>query len=263
MFRDATHPFHLVEVSPWPLLTANALFSLLATAVISLHDIDLRGLRWLTPIVTLSGIILWFRDITIEGTYLRDHTLYVQKALSMGVVLFIVTEVFFFLSIFWAYFHSSLSPAVELRSQWPPAGITPLNPIGVPLLNTILLLTSRATLTFAHHALICNQRKRALLRTLVTISVALVFTALQGLEYQDCGFTMRDRVYRSVFYFSTGFHRAHVVIRTIFIRVILYRIMQHHTTREHHIGLERAILYWHFVDLVWLFLYISVYWWRS
>jgi cytochrome c oxidase subunit 3 len=181
----------------------------------------------------------------------------------MGVSLFIVTEIFFFLSIFWAYFHSSLAPTVELGSQWPPAGITALNPMTVPLLNTILLLSSGATVTYAHHALIEGNRRAAIVGTGLTIVLAILFTGLQGFEYIDANFTIADGVYGSCFFFSTGFHGFHVIIGTIFIAVGFYRILAYHYTAEHHIGLEAAILYWHFVDVVWLFLYASVYWWGS
>nr|XP_031857110.1 cytochrome c oxidase subunit 3 [Kwoniella shandongensis]KAA5524181.1 cytochrome c oxidase subunit 3 [Kwoniella shandongensis] len=211
----------------------------------------------------IFAFALWFRDITIEGTFLGDHTLIVQKGLTMGVTLFIVTEAFFFLSIFWAYFHSSLAPTVELGSQWPPAGITALDPFAIPLLNTILLLSSGATVTYAHHALIYGNRQAALLGTTLTILLATVFTILQGFEYENAGFTIADGVYGACFYFSTGFHGIHVIIGTIFIAVAGFRIYTYQLTSDHHVGFESAILYWHFVDVVWLFLYASVYIWGS
>jgi cytochrome c oxidase subunit 3 len=257
-------PFHLVEPSPWPLLTANAVLFMMIGGVLYINGI-MHGLTLLTLgfITTVFAWVLWFRDITTEGTYLGDHTLVVQKGLTIGVSLFIVTEVFFFLSIFWAYFHSSLAPTVELGSQWPPAGVTALNPMTVPLLNTILLLSSGATVTYAHHALIEGNRKATILGVAMTILLATLFTRLQGFEYMDADFTIRDGVYGSCFFFSTGFHGFHVIIGTIFIRVGFYRIIRYHYTSEHHIGLESAILYWHFVDVVWLFLYAAVYWWGS
>jgi cytochrome c oxidase subunit 3 len=169
----------------------------------------------------------------------------VQKGLTMGVSLFIVTEIFFFMSIFWAYFHSSLAPTVELGSQWPPVGVTALNPMTVPLLNTVLLLSSGATVTYAHHALIEGNRRAAIVGAGLTILLAVMFTALQGLEYMEADFTIADGVYGSCFFFSTGFHGFHVIVGTAFIAVAFFRIINYHFTAEHHMGLESSILYWH------------------
>jgi cytochrome c oxidase subunit 3 len=214
-------------------------------------------------VCTVSSIGLWFRDVTIEGTYLGDHTFAVKKGLTMGVALFILSEAAFFGSIFWCYFHSSLVPSIELGASWPPAGIEPLNPFAIPLLNTVLLLSSGATVTYAHHALIEGYRKGTILGIAMTLIFAIVFTALQGVEYGQAGFTIADGIYGSVFYFSTGFHGLHVIIGTAMIAVALFRVINYHLTDHHHLGFESSILYWHFVDVVWLFLYISVYWWGS
>lgn len=257
-------PFHLVELSPWPLLTANAVYSLMVGGVLYMHGIAYGStLLLLGFLSTVFVFILWFRDVTMEGTNLGDHTLEVQKGLSMGFSLFILSEVFFFLTIFWRYFHSSLAPTIELGSQWPPAGITRLNPITVPLLNTILLLSSGRTITFAHHALIKRDRRNAIIGTALTILLAVVFTSLQGLEYAEADFTIRDGIYGSCFFFSTGFHGFHVIIGTLFITVGLYRIIAYHYTADHHLGYESSILYWHLVDIIWLLLYAAVYWWGS
>lgn len=259
-----SHPFHMVEPSPWPLLTSFAVLSMMTGAVLYFNGIQ-HGEIILTLglLSTVFAFVLWFRDVITEGTYLGDHTMIVQKGLTMGVSLFIVTEAFFFVSIFWAYFHSSLAPTVELGSHWPPAGIEALNPFAIPLLNTILLLSSGATVTYAHHALIQGDRRATIIGVAMTLLFAIVFTALQGVEYHDAGFTISDGVYGTCFYFATGFHGVHVIVGTIFIAVAFVRIINHHLTRHHHLGFESAILYWHFVDVVWLFLYIAVYWWGS
>ena len=259
-----SHPYHMVEPSPWPLLTSFAVLTMTVSAALWFNGIQHADiLLTLGFLSTLSAFILWFRDIVTEGTYLGDHTFAVQKGITMGVALFILSEAFFFLSIFWAYFHSALAPTVELGGHWPPAGIEALNPFAIPLLNTILLLSSGATVTYAHHALIEGNRKAAILGTAMTLVFAVVFTALQGYEYSEAGFTIADGVYGSVFYFSTGFHGIHVIIGTAFIAVAFFRIINYHLTDHHHLGFESSILYWHFVDVVWLFLYISVYWWGS
>lgn len=157
-------------------------------------------------VATVSAMILWFRDVVAEGTLLGNHTFAVQKGLNMGVALFIVSEVFFFISVFWAYFHSALAPTVDLGTHWPPAGIDPLNPFEVPLLNTILLLSSGATVTWAHHSLIEGNRQGTLVGIIMTVVLAMLFTALQGVEYYEAPFTIADGAYGSTFYFATGWY---------------------------------------------------------
>ncbi|KAI5474108.1 cytochrome c oxidase subunit 3 (mitochondrion) [Pseudohyphozyma bogoriensis] len=258
------HPFHLVTPSPWPLLTSFALLILTIAAAMYFNGFANGGtLLALGFVSTVSAMILWFRDVVAEGTLLGNHTFAVQKGLNMGVALFIVSEIFFFISIFWAYFHSALAPTVELGTHWPPAGIDPLNPFEIPLLNTILLLSSGASVTYAHHSLIEGNRRGTLLGIIVTVVLALIFTALQGFEYYEAPFTLSDGAYGSTFFFATGFHGIHVMIGTAFIAVAFFRILSYHLTDHHHLGFEASILYWHFVDVVWLFLYVSIYWWGA
>jgi len=258
------HPFHLVSPSPWPLFTSISLLNLTTALVSNMHGFNNAGIFLATGLLgVILSMSLWFRDIISEGTYLGNHTLAVQRGLNMGVVLFIVSEALFFLGIFWAYFHSSLSPTVELGAHWPPMGIDAINPFELPALNTVLLLSSGVTVTYAHHSLIQGNRSGALYGTVLTIALALVFTALQGVEYTVSSFTISDGTFGSCFYFGTGFHGIHVMIGTAFIAVALWRILAYHVTDNHHLGFEASILYWHFVDVVWLFLYISVYYWGS
>lgn len=255
-------PFHLVEPSPWPILVSFSLLSLMLGAVMYFHGFSYGG--WLLNLgltLTSFSMLLWFRDVITEATYLGHHTVEVQKGLSIGIVLFIISEVFAFLSVFWAFFHSSLSPTVEIGGSWPPLGITPLDPFAIPLLNTILLLSSGAFVTYGHHALIQGDRRGAIMGTLLTIIFAVVFTALQYYEYSEAAFTMTDSVYGTVFYASTGLHGLHVIVGTIFILVGFIRLVNYHLTDTHHQGHEAGILYWHFVDVVWLFLFIAVYYW--
>jgi len=211
----------------------------------------------------IFSMSFWFRDVISESTYLGNHTLSVQRGLNMGVALFIVSEALFFLAIFWAFFHSALAPTVELGAQWPPIGIEAINPFELPLLNTILLLSSGVTVTYAHHSLIEGNRKSALYGLITTIILAVVFTGFQGVEYTVSSFTLTDGVFGSCFYFGTGFHGLHVMIGTAFLSVGLWRVLAYHLTDNHHLGLEAGILYWHFVDVVWLFLFISIYYWGS
>jgi cytochrome c oxidase subunit 3 len=177
------------------------------------------------------------------------------------MILFIVSEVMFFFAFFWAFFHSSLAPSIEIGSMWPPKGISVLNPWDIPFLNTIILLSSGASVTWAHHAILAGQRMQGVYSLVVTILLASVFTSLQVMEYMEAPFTISDGIYGSTFYMATGFHGFHVFVGTLFLGVCLVRLYKHHFTQNHHFGFEAAAWYWHFVDVVWLFLFVSIYWW--
>jgi len=193
------HPFHLVTPSPWPLLTSFSLLILTMAAAMYFNGVSNGGFLVIIGfITTVSSMALWFRDVVAEGTLLGNHTFAVQKGLNLGVALFIISEVFFFISIFWAYFHSALAPTVELGNAWPPAGIDPLNPFEIPLLNTVLLLSSGASVTYAHHSLIEGNRRGTILGIIITVVLAVIFTALQGLEYHEAPFTIADGAYVNI-----------------------------------------------------------------
>jgi len=256
------HPFHLVSPSPWPIYTSISLFTLTTVGVLNMHAFfSVSYLLFIALLNLILSMSLWFRDIISEGTYLGNHTNAVQKGLNLGVGLFIVSEALFFLAIFWAFFHSSLSPNIEIGTQWPPMGINGINPFELPLLNTIILLSSGVTITYAHHSLIQGNRAGALYGSIFTVLLAIVFTVFQGIEYTVSSFTISDGIYASCFYFSTGFHGIHVLIGTAFLGVGFWRLLSYHLTDHHHLGYESGILYWHFVDVVWLFLFISIYYW--
>ena len=199
------HPFHLVSPSPWPIYTSISLFTLTTTGVLFMHNFSNTTffvfLALINLILTMS---LWFRDIIAEGTYLGHHTYAVQRGLNLGVGLFIVSEALFFLAIFWTFFHSALSPALELGAMWPPMGIQAIDPFELPLINTVILLASGFTVTYAHHFLINGKRGKALYGLLYTIILATIFTALQGVEYSVSSFTISDGAFGSCFYFGTG-----------------------------------------------------------
>lgn len=205
----------------------------------------------------------WWRDIIRESTFQGHHTSIVQKGLRYGIILFIISEVFFFSGFFWAFYHSSLAPTPELGGCWPPTGIHPLNPLEVPLLNTSVLLASGVSITWAHHSLIEGNRKNMLQGLFITISLGVYFTLLQASEYYEASFTISDGVYGSTFFVATGFHGLHVIIGSTFLIVCFLRQLKFHFTSSHHFGFEAAAWYWHFVDVVWLFLYVSIYWWGS
>jgi heme/copper-type cytochrome/quinol oxidase subunit 3 len=256
------HPFHLVDPSPWPLVASTAALLVTSGSVGMFHGYSGSGsISRFGFSRLIFSMIVWWRDIIREGTFEGQHTSMVQLGLRFGMLRFIVSEVMFFFAFFWAFFWSALSPTPEIGSVWPPQGIEVLSAWEVPLLNTIILLSSGASVTWAHHAIVAGERDSAIQGLIVTVVLAMVFTALQGFEYVNAGFTISDSVFGSTFYMATGFHGFHVFIGTCFLAVCLARLVYNHFTQQHHFGFEAAAWYWHFVDVVWLFLFISVYWW--
>jgi cytochrome c oxidase subunit 3 len=263
-YLKTAHTFHLVDPSPWPLIASLGAFMLTSGLVLYMHKF-VGGWQLL---ITGFSIILymmytWWRDIIREATFEDQHSVAVQKGLRLGMVLFIVSEIMFFFAFFWAFFHSSIAPVHNIGGVWPPKAISTINTFTIPLTNTFLLLTSGATVTWAHHALLARAKKHTLVALIFTLVLAILFTCLQGLEYVNAPFNISDGVYGSCFYMSTGFHGFHVFVGTIALFVSFIRIILNHFTNKHHFGFESAIWYWHFVDVVWLFLFINVYWWSS
>lgn len=259
---NQNHPYHLVNQRPWPLLGSTAALFITLGIVEWFHFPSIKLI--IVGTITLALIMIqWWRDIIRERTFQGNHSIKVSTGMRWGIILFITSEVFFFLSFFWAFFHSRLAPNIELGLSWPPNGITAFNPIQIPLLNTIILLSSGASITWAHHALIKNNYTQTIIRLIITITLGIYFTILQGYEYVEASFTIADSIYGSTFFMATGFHGLHVIIGTIFIIVSLIRYSRPHFSNIHHFGFEAAAWYWHFVDVVWLFLYISIYWWGN
>lgn len=256
------HPFHLVDPSPWPLAGATAGFRMTTGAVMSFHNYSGSGLMTTLGFGRLFfTMAVWWRDIVREGTFEGQHTSLVQRGLRFGMILFIVSEVMFFFAFFWAFFWAARSPTPEIGSVWPPKGIEVLSAWEVPFLNTLILLSSGASVTWAHHAIVAGNRDQSVQALLITVGLAIAFTALQVFEYLNAGFTISDSVYGSTFYMATGFHGFHVFIGTCFLAVCLGRVVANHFTQTHHFGFEAAAWYWHFVDVVWLFLFVTIYWW--
>ena len=256
------HPYHLVEPSPYPYMGSFAALGLTTGAVMYFHSYNFGGEL---IFISLAALVLvayhWWRDVVREATFQGHHTLVVQRGLKYGMLLFIVSEAMLFFSFFWAYFHSALAPEIQVGGVWPPVGIQSINAFDVPLLNTAILLSSGATVTWAHHAMIAGNRKEAIRGLTLTVILGVIFTGLQAMEYYEAPFTIADSVYGSIFFVATGFHGLHVIIGTLFLLVMLIRLIRHHFTKFHHTGFEAAAWYWHFVDVVWLFLYVFVYWW--
>nr|YP_009255794.1 cytochrome c oxidase subunit III [Antheraea assamensis]ANE10883.1 cytochrome c oxidase subunit III [Antheraea assamensis] len=257
-----SHPYHLVDYSPWPLTGAIGVMTLVTGMVKWFHNFNMN-LLIIGYIITLLTMYQWWRDVSREGTYQGKHTILVTKGLRWGMILFIVSEIFFFLSFFWAFFHSSLSPNIEIGAMWPPLSITPFNPFHIPLLNTIILISSGVTVTWAHHALMENNLTQVNQSLFITIILGIYFTILQAYEYLEAPFSIADSIYGSTFFMATGFHGLHVIIGTLFLFICFIRHFYNHFSSAHHFGFEAAAWYWHFVDVVWLFLYISIYWWGN
>nr|YP_009441700.1 cytochrome c oxidase subunit III [Hydrochus carinatus]AOY39232.1 cytochrome c oxidase subunit 3 [Hydrochus carinatus] len=262
MSTNKNHPFHLVDVSPWPITGALSAMITMIGLIKWFHFYN-NNLFMLGTLITLLIMFQWWRDISREGTFQGLHTYNVTMGLRWGMILFITSEIFFFISFFWSFFHSSLSPTIDIGMMWPPKGIYPFNPIQIPLLNTLILLTSGLTVTWAHHSLMENNYTQSFQSLMITVILGLYFTMLQAYEYMEAPFCISDSIYGSCFYMATGFHGLHVIIGTTFLLICLIRHFKNHFSSIHHFGFEAAAWYWHFVDVVWLFLYISIYWWGS
>jgi len=256
------HPFHLVDPSPWPFIGGISALSLTTGFVMYLQCYKFGSYFFTFGILSLIfTVVFWWRDIIREGTFQGYHTKKVQLGLRSGMILFIISEIMFFFGFFWAFFAASLSPNIDIGGIWPPPGIAVFNPWEIPLLNTVILLLSGATCTWCHYGIVAGIRKGSIIGLYLTICLGIVFTGFQLLEYFEANFSISDSIYGSVFFMATGFHGAHICIGSIFLIVCLFRLIKHHFTKEHHFGFEAAAWYWHFVDVVWLFLFVAIYWW--
>lgn len=257
---EPNHPYHLVDPSVWPLVGALAGGVLATGTVLYMHDVT----PWLLPVgllLVLLTMFFWWRDVIREAVHEGHHTPIVQLGLRYGMVLFIASEVMFFVAFFWAFFNASLFPQEATGFQWPPEGVETFDAFGLPFLNTMVLLLSGCTVTWAHHALIEGDRKGVLQGLSLTVALGLFFSSLQAYEYSHAAFSFDEGIYPSTFFMATGFHGFHVIVGTIFLAVCLWRAWRGHFKPDHHFGFEAAAWYWHFVDVVWLFLFVCVYWW--
>ena len=264
---NQTHPYHLVNPSPWPALGSLALFMGTFGAAMFLHQKP--GGAILLAIgfaLVLYTMYVWWRDVIHEARVDHAHTPAVSRGLRAGMALFITSEVMFFSAFFWAFFDSSTLARAPLTDVWaiapgiwPPTGIKPFDAFHLPFFNTLLLLLSGTTVTWAHYAILHNDRKSTITALWYTVILGLLFTSCQAFEYTHAAFGFKDGVYASTFFMATGFHGFHVIVGTIFLAICLKRAYSDHFKAEQHLGFEFAAWYWHFVDVVWLFLFAFVY----
>ncbi len=257
-------PYHLVDPSIWPLVGALS-GGLTLFGVIQAAHFGTYIYLWIGLLCVLLTMFMWWRDVLVESRTPGLHSAIVRLGLRYGMMLFIVSEVMFFVGFFWAYFHFALEPEHVLGTAtptWPPQGIKTFNPFSLPFLNTMLLLLSGTTVTWAHHSLIEGDRKGLVRGLACTVVLGLLFTTCQAIEYSDAPFKFNGGgIYPSIFFLATGFHGFHVIVGTIFLFVCLMRARAGQFTPERHFGFEAAAWYWHFVDVVWLFLFVAVYLW--
>ena len=275
MAATKNHDYHILPPDQWPLIGAFSALALTGGGVMWMHDNPYGKFVFLLGLLgVLVTMFSWWGNVIREGKA-GDHTPVVQLHLRYGMILFIASEVMFFVAWFWAFFSSALFPAplevVEgaaslvtdgsVLAQWPPKGIEVLDPFGFPLLNTFSLLCSGMTVTWAHHALIHGDREGLKRGLWCTILLGILFTSIQAYEYAQAPFAFKGNIYGATFFMATGFHGAHVIIGTIFLAVCLVRSYKGDFTPKQHFGFEAAAWYWHFVDVVWLFLFVSIYVW--
>lgn len=254
------HPFHLVKPSPWPAVGSMAAFLVVVGLILYVrkHGLAVLGLGLSLFTLTLIG---WWRDVIYESK--TDHSPEVKHGFRYGMALFIASEIMFFMAFFWAYFNASLAPTEAIGHVWPPKGIQTLDPFDLPYLNTLILLLSGTTMTWSHHAMVEGNYKEMQQKLLFIVLLGLTFLCVQAHEYSHATFAFKGGIYPSTFYMATGFHGFHVFVGTIFLLVCYIRARLGHFTANDHFGFEAAAWYWHFVDVVWIFLFISIYWWGS
>ncbi|MDG2187869.1 MAG: cytochrome c oxidase subunit 3 [Hyphomicrobiales bacterium] len=267
--HSKNHDYHLVDPSPWPIIGALSAFITAIGAVIYFH----QDSYWLLIIGLLAVIFTmygWWREV-IKEAHNGDHTPVVQIHLRYGMIMFIASEVMFFVAWFWSYFDASLYAGdlpQYLRTEltgghWPPDAIATFDPWHLPLLNTLILLTSGTAVTWAHHSLLHNNRKGLRLGLLLTVGLGAIFTCVQAYEYSHATFNFSGHIYGATFFMATGFHGFHVLVGTIFLMVCSLRTKAGHFNKDQHFGFEAAAWYWHFVDVVWLFLFAAIYVWGA
>ena len=265
MSAQAKHPYHMVNPSPWPAVGACGAFMTALGAILFFHKTPVFGAEIgifkIVPGLALIifTMVMWWRDVIKESVVEHAHSNETSTGLRIGMALFIASEVMFFFAFFWAFFHNALGFSTTTL-QWPPASIVPLDAWELSFYNTIILLTSGGTATRAHLFIERGDNKSAARWLYITAALGTVFLGLQAYEYVHATFNLTDGVYPSTFFLATGFHGFHVFVGTIFLIVCGVRASKNQFSAHKHIGFQAAAWYWHFVDVVWLFLFVWVYW---
>nr|AKM70228.1 cytochrome oxidase subunit III [Anoecia fulviabdominalis] len=260
--KKINQPYFILSLSPWPILMSINTFNFMISNIM-LMNFMLNKIFTLNIILMLMIAMIWWRDIIRESTFQGNHNFFIMNLIKFSMILFIIFEMFLFISFFWNFLHNSLAPSIELGLNWPPKNIKFFNPTLIPLLNTIILLTSSFTVTLFHFYLLNNNKKKTVKLMIYTIILSMYFIILQGIEYKQATFTFSDSIFGSSFFMATGFHGLHVIIGTIFLILNLIRMTKLHISYIHHISFELAAWYWHFIDIIWLFLYMTFYWWNN
>ncbi|WP_136634725.1 cytochrome c oxidase subunit 3 [Pseudooceanicola onchidii] len=264
MAHEKNHDYHILAPSIYPFLGSIGAFIMLFGAVLWMHDSG--PWAFLIGLAAVLYVMFGWWSETVKENKVGDHTPVVEIGLRYGFILFIMSEVMFFSAWFWTFFKHALYPMGEMSpikdGVWPPAGIETFDPWHLPLINTLILLCSGAALTWSHHALVHeNNRQDMKWGLMLAIALGALFTVFQVYEYGHAAFGFSGNIYGATFFMATGFHGFHVLIGTIFMIVCLFRVYAGHFTPAHHVGFEMSAWYWHFVDVVWLFLFAAVYIW--
>lgn len=271
------HPYHLVRPSIWPLMASLSAGILAMGMVLFMHgtpffadpENNAEGINIGAYVLGLGllGVLfvmfMWWRDVLFEAVVEKAHTPIAMVGMRYGMAMFIASEVMFFVAFFWAYFSAAFFPNAQIGFMWPPENIQTIDPFDLPFLMTMILLLSGCTVTWAHHAILEGKNAEAGTALALSVFLGVFFLSFQFYEYAHSHFGFTEGVYASTFYMATGFHGFHVLVGTIFLFVCWVRTVKGHFTPKGHFGFEAAAWYWHFVDVVWLFLFIAVYWWGS
>jgi cytochrome c oxidase subunit 3 len=254
------HGFHIPRPSPWPFFVSMSLFPIMLALIEWFHYFKITILETIFYFSFLFFIIgMWGRDVVVESTFQGYHTSLVQANLRLGFILFLVSEAMFFITFFVSHFYYALSPSIWIGCTWPPKGIEAVNPFGVPLLNTVILVSSGFGVTYSHRCMLAGDRRGVTIGLLHSIVLGFFFILFQFYEYVTTSFSINDSVFGSIFFVTTGFHGVHVMLGVVGLIIGLIRHIQYHFTIEHHLGFEFAIWYWHFVDVIWILLYLFFY----
>jgi len=264
IYHKKAHGYHMVHSSPWPISIAWAMFAIVIEFVALLHEYERPSYTLLAYVIFLFILILrWGSDVHVEASYEGRHTKIVQKLIKHGFFLFIASEIMFFAGLFGSYFYIMTHPNIWIGCEWPPSELYEMNPMKLPLANAFLLVASGMWGEIAGDMISLGLGSYALHYLIILIILGTAFLGVQVHEYIEAPFGIDDGIYGSLFYFITGFHGIHVCAGLIFIIVQYRRILSGGITRNHHLGFDLSIWYWHFVDIVWIFVWFVVYYYPT